>query len=118
MFLDGWILETLDPYTAENYAIPSTRCTRVVAVDYGGSVPAAVNSMINGMLPKTILVIETYMKTTTPPPFMRLPAAGLVISNKGGDDDTGKVGQMGQNDTKAWILRRRDSHRTLVVTGY
>ena len=118
MFLDGWILETLDPYTAENYAIPSTRCTRVVAVDYGGSVPAAVNSMINGMLPKTILAIETYMKTTTPPPFMRLPAAGLVISNKGGDDDTGKVGQMGQNETKAWILRRRDSHRTLVVTGY
>lgn len=110
VFVDGWILETLDPYTAENYAIPSTRCTRVVAMDYGGSIPAAVNSMINGMLPKTILAIETYMKTVTPPPFMRLPAAGLVISNRGGDDDIGS--------DKAWILRRRDSNRTLVITGY
>ncbi|CAL1714035.1 unnamed protein product [Somion occarium] len=109
VFVDGWILETLDPYAAENYAIPSTRCTRVVAVDYGGSVPAAVNSMINGMLPKSILAVETYVKSTSPPPFMRLPAASMVISNKNDDDVTSH---------QSWSLRRRDPHRTLVITGY
>ncbi|KAH9167353.1 hypothetical protein EDB89DRAFT_1997760 [Lactarius sanguifluus] len=54
MFIDGWILETLDPYTTENYAIPSTRCTRVVSADYAGSLPAAVNA--------TLLSVETYIK--------------------------------------------------------
>ncbi|KAL4251581.1 START domain-containing protein [Abortiporus biennis] len=108
VFVDGWILETLDPYAAENYAIPSARCTRVVAVDYGGSIPAAVNSMINGMLPKSILSVEQYVKGMSPPPFMRLPAAGIAISTKGEDDSI----------EKSWTLRRRDGSRILVVNDY
>ncbi|KAH9971664.1 hypothetical protein BGW80DRAFT_1319083 [Lactifluus volemus] len=69
MFIDGWILETLDPYTTtENYAIPSTRCTRVVAADYAGSLPAAVNA--------TLLSVEAYVKSIASLPFSRLPAAG------------------------------------------
>ncbi|QRW16704.1 start domain-containing protein [Rhizoctonia solani] len=31
MPLYGWVIETLDPYTAENYAIPSARCTLLYA---------------------------------------------------------------------------------------
>ena len=48
-FVDAWVLETLDPYNTReiDVAIPSTRCTRVVAVDLRGSAPAAVNSMVN-----------------------------------------------------------------------
>ncbi|KAH8093251.1 hypothetical protein BXZ70DRAFT_949630 [Cristinia sonorae] len=108
VFIDGWILETLDPYTSENYAIPSARCSRIVAVDYGGSVPAAVNSMINGLLPKSILAVETYVKSKSPPPFMRQPAANLVISNKHDDDPL----------SQQWSLRRRDPTRTSVTTSF
>ncbi|KAI0073061.1 hypothetical protein K474DRAFT_1667048 [Panus rudis PR-1116 ss-1] len=113
VFVDGWILETLDPYAAENYAIPSTRCTRVVAVDYGGSVPAAVNSMINAMLPKSIVAVETYVKGTSPPPLMRLPAAGMVVSSKQRDLTT----SVGEGEV-GWALKRRDPFRSLVITGY
>ncbi|CAG8773973.1 6882_t:CDS:2, partial [Acaulospora colombiana] len=45
----GWICETLDPYTTENYAIPSTRCTFLSAVDFAGAVPAAYNSVLNAL---------------------------------------------------------------------
>ena len=51
VFIDGWILEMVDLYK-ENYSIPSTRCTRVVAVDYAGSIPVTMNSMINTTLPR------------------------------------------------------------------
>ncbi|PFH50939.1 hypothetical protein AMATHDRAFT_60111 [Amanita thiersii Skay4041] len=49
VYVDAWVLETLDPYDTReiDVAIPSTRCTRVVAVDLRGSVPAAVNGMVN-----------------------------------------------------------------------
>ncbi|KAH9941967.1 hypothetical protein B0H21DRAFT_824300 [Amylocystis lapponica] len=108
VYVDGWILETLDPYATENYAIPSTRCTRVVAVDYAGSIPAAVNSMINGMLPKVILAVETFVKSISPPPCTRLPAAGVVLSHITEEPLT----------YKSWALRRRDTSRVLVTTRY
>lgn len=62
VYVDAWILETLDPYTKENYAIPSSRCTRLVAVDYAGSIPAAFNSGINATLARGVLAVEAYMK--------------------------------------------------------
>ncbi|KZT07214.1 uncharacterized protein LAESUDRAFT_699007 [Laetiporus sulphureus 93-53] len=108
VFVDGWILETLDPYGAENYAIPSTRCTRVVAVDFAGSIPAAVNASINSMLPKSILAVEAYVKSISPPPSPRLPAAGVILSQA----------TEGLLRHKAWTLRRRDPHRVLVVHRY
>lgn len=108
VFVDGWILETLDPYGAENYAIPSTKCTRVVAVDYAGSIPAAVNSMINGMLPKSILAVETYVKNLSPPPFTRMPSAGVMLSQANEDS----------LQFKAWTLKRRDANRVLISTRY
>ncbi|PCH36426.1 hypothetical protein WOLCODRAFT_134238 [Wolfiporia cocos MD-104 SS10] len=108
VFVDGWILETLDPYGAENYAIPSTRCTRVVAVDYAGSIPAAVNASINGTLPKSILAVEAYMKNISPPPTARLPAAGVMLA------------QASENPLRStsWTLRRRDAIRTLISTQF
>ncbi|GBE89456.1 hypothetical protein SCP_1601180 [Sparassis crispa] len=108
VFVDGWILETLDPYGKESYAIPSTRCTRVVAVDYAGSIPAALNSMINGMLPKSILAVETYVKNMSPPPSMRLPAAVVVVAPATEDEPL----------PKSWTVRRRDASRALIATIY
>ncbi|KAI0701152.1 hypothetical protein C8T65DRAFT_656889 [Cerioporus squamosus] len=111
VFLDAWILETLDPYSAENYAIPSTRCTRVVAVDYAGSIPAAVNSMINGMLPKSILAVESYLKSLSPSPLMRLPAAGFVVAPSPED-------RLRSQTQHSWTLRRRDTSRTFLTATF
>ncbi|KAI0676143.1 hypothetical protein C8Q78DRAFT_371333 [Trametes maxima] len=110
VYLDAWILETLDPYSSENYAIPSTKCTRVVAVDYGGSLPAAVNSMINGMLPKSILAIESYLKNVSPSPLMRLPPAGFMLAPP--PEDKLRTPQGG------WTLRQKDASRTFITAAF
>ncbi|KAJ7626295.1 hypothetical protein DFH06DRAFT_1058338 [Mycena polygramma] len=109
IFVDAWILETLDPYTKENYAIPSTRCTHMVAMDYAGSVPAAFNSMINAAAPRAILAVEAYFKSISSLPITRLPPAGLVISDKEVHEPFAVT---------AWKVRRRDEQRVLVHTKY
>jgi hypothetical protein len=110
VFIDGWILETLDPYTTtENYAIPSTRCTRVVAADYAGSLPAAVNAVTNTTLVKTLLSVEAYVKSIASLPFSRLPATGVLLADKHAEE---KV------ERSTWTLRRRDESRTLVQTRW
>ncbi|KAJ6624851.1 hypothetical protein B0H10DRAFT_2004419 [Mycena sp. CBHHK59/15] len=109
VFVDAWILETLDPYTKENYAIPSTRCTHLVAVDYAGSIPAAFNSMINAAAPRAILAVETYFKSISSLPITRLPAAGFVISDKELHEPFAVM---------SWKVRRRDDYRVLVNTKY
>ncbi|KAF9528945.1 hypothetical protein CPB83DRAFT_290911 [Crepidotus variabilis] len=133
VYLDAWILETLDPYTTENYAIPSTRCTRLVAVDYAGSVPAAFNSTINVTLAKTVLSVEAYMKNYVKAslPITRLPAPGLVISDKRPEEQHGAAsstgsGSGGLSDAgivvsapfMAWRLRKRDENRVLIDTRF
>jgi len=120
MFIDGWILETLDPYTTENYAIPSTRCTRVVTGDYAGSLPAAVNAVINTGLVKTLLSVETYVKSIASLPFTRLPAAGVLLVNNNNHKrlvDDGEKKSM-STSTDAWTLKRRDESRVLVQTRW
>jgi hypothetical protein len=109
VFVDGWIFETLDPYTTEKYAIPSTRCTRFVAVDFAGSIPAAVNSVINTALSKSILAVEAYVKTISPIPAMRLPAPGFLLSEA--KPDEGVI-------PSAWKMRRRDEQRLLIMSRY
>jgi hypothetical protein len=110
VYVDAWILETLDPYTKENHAIPSTRCTRLVAVDYAGSIPAAVNSMINVTLPRSILAVESCIKGSSPLPTTRLPTSGLVITDKKMDEH--------HLATTGWKLRKRDESRVLINTEY
>ena len=110
IYVDAWILETLDPYTKENYAIPSTRCTRLVAVDYAGAIPAAVNSMINATLPRSILAVESCIKGSSPLPTTRLPSPGLVITDKKIDAH--------HLATTGWKLRKRDESRVLINARY
>ena len=120
MFIDGWILETLDPYTTENYAIPSTRCTRVVAADYAASLTAAVNAVTNTTLVRTILTVEAYVKSIASLPFTRLPAAGVLVVNSNrraaGEDDEGHPDLT--TGANAWTLKRRDESRVLVQTRW
>ncbi|CAK5267355.1 unnamed protein product [Mycena citricolor] len=110
IFVDGWVLETLDPYTKENYAIPSTRCTRFVAVDYAGSIPAAFNSMNNAAAARSILALESFFKSISSLPVTRLPPAGLVISDK--FDTHESIADL------SWKVRRRDDHHSLLNTTF
>lgn len=120
VFIDGWVLETLDPYTTENYAIPSTRVTRVVAVDHAGSIPVTITSMINAGLARAVGAVETYIKGMSPLPLVRLPTVGLVLSEHKGSGTTVEaavpVGLCGSSAT--WKVRRRDEQRTLITTQY
>lgn len=78
VFIDGWVFETLDPYTKENYAIPSTRVTRVVAVNHQGSIPVAVNSMVNAGMARAVGAVEVCLKGTSPLLVVRFPGAVVV----------------------------------------
>ncbi|KAH7910065.1 hypothetical protein BJ138DRAFT_1127188 [Hygrophoropsis aurantiaca] len=115
VFVDGWMLETLDPYTKENYAIPSTRCTRIVAVDFAGSIPAAVNSMINSALPRSIVAVESYMKNMSSLPLTRLPGAGVILA-EGKEKEAPSSTESGA--APSWKLRRRDDNRVLVSSAF
>lgn len=92
ILIDGWILETVDPYTSTAYAIPSTRLTHVMAIDFGGSVPSSVNTSWNAALPKTINLIEAYLKGSATPnpgvgPSVNIPASSVVVLGDGRDED-------------------------------
>ncbi|KIK57033.1 hypothetical protein GYMLUDRAFT_61634 [Collybiopsis luxurians FD-317 M1] len=117
VYIDAWILETLDPYTKENYAVPSCRCTRLVAVDYAGSVPAAVNSMINASIPRAIAGVEGYVRGLVASlPITRLPPVGYVLAERKEEDVEAEV----YGGVKlGWKLRRRrEGNRMLVKTMY
>ncbi|KAJ3918713.1 hypothetical protein F5877DRAFT_42008 [Lentinula edodes] len=113
VYIDAWILETLDPYTKENYAVPSSKCTRLVAVDYAGSLPAAMNSLINTNIPRAILTVESYVKSISSMPITRLPAAGFILADRKDDDvEAETYAKFG------WKLRKRDEYKTLLRTKY
>lgn len=112
VFVDGWILETLDPYATEKYTIPSTRCTRLVAVDYAGSMPTATNTSLNVTLAREILAVETYMKGLAPSPLTRLPTYGFMLLDKTSEgNSSGEV-------SGSWSLKKRDHNRLSVATKY
>ncbi|KAF8623144.1 hypothetical protein AX17_007533 [Amanita inopinata Kibby_2008] len=138
VYVDAWILETLDPYDTReiNVAIPSTRCTRVVAVDMRGSVPAAMNGMMNVGMVRTISAlgewvgkrlknkseVETQGRDVSAVsqigddvsglgiavPCVRMPGGGVLLREK--RDDVEGLDRRGV----AWSVRVRDEKRVLV----
>jgi hypothetical protein len=113
--IDGWILETLDPYTTtENYMIPSTRCTHVVAVDLAGSVPLAYTSMVNASLPRTILALESSLKANGKlcRPGIRFPAPLLGLRPL--DEAERGIDQKGL----AWQLEKVDDERAVIGSRF
>lgn len=77
--IEGWILETIDPYSHEQYAIPSTRCMYVGALDYGGNIPVSVNNMLNSGLPRALLHIENTLKAQGPRSRSRWPTMSVAM---------------------------------------
>ncbi|WFD41386.1 hypothetical protein MPSI1_000013 [Malassezia psittaci] len=96
VLIDGWIFETLDPYTSAQFPIPSTRATHVVAVDYGGSMPATINHVWNAGLPRALVHLEKFLKRRGPPPSLFLPPSWMQVVGDGHDDDR----------TLVWTLQR------------
>ena len=101
----GWICETLDPYTEENYAIPSTRCTFVTAVDFAGAVPVAYNSVLNASLPRVMLRLEAYLKTALTLPICHQPSVGIAIEPSEGPQE-------------GWSFERRDPGTLLLGQSF
>lgn len=111
IIIEGWILETLDPYTTENYAIPSTRCTYVAAVDYAGSIPFAYNSMLNASLPRVVLLVEQFAKGNAGFPSIRLPPPVVAISPD--RDESPAVSEL-KSISSRWVLENGDDVRLLI----
>ncbi|WFD35789.1 hypothetical protein MCUN1_002651 [Malassezia cuniculi] len=108
VLVEGWILEPVDPYSSGNYPIPSTRVTYVVAVDYGGSMPAAVNSLWNSYLPFSVLSLESFLKRNGPLPVVLAPPHWAQVLGDGRDDD----------NTLVWHLHRPLRRCTLLHSDY
>ncbi|KAI8335732.1 hypothetical protein BC941DRAFT_62718 [Chlamydoabsidia padenii] len=81
MFISGWILESIDPYTTTtNHPIPSMRATYIVALDLGSSVPSYLSNMCaSGIVSKKIQGVEHFLKQNGPLPYLvhPLPMVGL-----------------------------------------
>ncbi|TKY88030.1 hypothetical protein EX895_003126 [Sporisorium graminicola] len=119
VLIDGWILETLDPYSSTSFQIPSTRCTHVVAVDYAGSLPIAVNTMWNATLPRSVLLIEEYLKARGSIPSVKTPPPCLQVLGDGRDEDQGLVWSMNDPDRKNLFISTSfdSSTRTYVAVS-
>lgn len=114
--IEGWILETIDPYSHEQYAIPSTRCMYVVAADYSGNIPLSVNNLLNGSLPRSILSVEANLKAHGPPCRAQLPNMSVMMP------DTSSAGPWaleGSDVDKAGVDERieRDDYALTVIVS-
>ncbi|PWN31946.1 Bet v1-like protein, partial [Meira miltonrushii] len=101
VLIDGWILETLDPYSSTlNYQIPSTRVTHLVAVDYAGSLPVTVNAMWNTQLSRSIAYVEDYLKQQGTLPSLRAPPSCMEVLGDGRDEDHDLIWNLSDDKTK------------------
>ncbi|EGG01175.1 uncharacterized protein MELLADRAFT_111233 [Melampsora larici-populina 98AG31] len=104
VLLEGWIMETIDPYSVSFHTIPSTRCTFFTSIDYRGSLPVAFNSMLNSSLPRLISGVERLVKAFGPLPKLCQPCLGLAIDGSLATD---------RMDELEWRLK--DEHRPTVA---
>lgn len=108
VFVDGWILEPVDPYSSGSYPIPSTRVTHVVAIDYGGAIPKVVNHLWNSSLPLAVLSLENFLKNEGPLPVTLTPPQWAEVLGDGRDDD----------NTLIWCLNRPFRPCTLLHSDF
>ncbi|KAM6497337.1 hypothetical protein JOM56_007810 [Amanita muscaria] len=126
VFVDGWVLETLDPYDTReiDVTIPSTRCTRVVAVDLRGSMPTTMNGTVNVAMVRSLTALGNWVEKRLKErlvdgkpvpggfgiaiPCTRLPG-GTVLLRESQDDLEG-LDRRGV----AWSVRVRDGKRVLL----
>ena len=107
VLVEGWILETMDPYASTAYEIPSTRCTHITAIDHAGSLPASVNTAWNANLPRAVNHYENFLKQRGVPPFsIKPPACMLVLGD--GRDETADMPWVARSDRLSTLLLTSD----------
>lgn len=107
VLMDGWIFENVDPYSMEQYAIPSTRCIHVVAIDYGG-VPRSLNALWNASLPQCVVQLERWISQHGPLPSVRMPPRCVDVRGDARDDSL----------RGSWALHRGRRASTLVTCDF
>lgn len=107
VLMDGWVFENVDPYSMEQYAIPSTRCIHVVAIDYGG-VPRSLNALWNASLPQCVVQLERWISQHGPLPSVRMPPRCVDVRGDARDDSL----------RGSWTLRRGRRASTLVTCDF
>lgn len=107
--LEGWILETLDPYASSILAIPSTRCTYISCVEHSGSMSFALNSVLNANPSRIVNAVEGLAKSQGPVPRALTPDASLQIEGPLSDD--------GSLDC-VWKLSNANTNAQLVKTDF
>lgn len=107
VLIDGWIFETIDPYSTAQYPIPSTRCTYVVAVDYSG-LTAGVNALWNAALPYAVLQLERAAIDKDKLPYISAPPSWHRV--RGDDRD--------ENAALAWVRGTTPRTSTLLQCDY
>jgi hypothetical protein len=114
--LEGWILETIDPYSHEQYAIPSTRCMYVGAADYSGNIPLSVNNMLNASLPRSILAVESILKSKGPPCRAQTPNMSIMMPDAAASGPWGLEGSDGDKAGVDERIEEDDYSLTVVVS--
>jgi hypothetical protein len=121
VILEGWILETLDPYSHDQYPIPSTRCMHVCAIDFG--IPLAMNNIANAALPYRILAVEKLLNpdarlptVVTPPTAVSLPKAMMQAKRLGNNTKYGLLGHQ-RGSLISLEQKQGDYTRILVEIG-
>ncbi|KAF8325403.1 uncharacterized protein EI90DRAFT_3072733 [Cantharellus anzutake] len=105
VLLEGWVLETLDPYTDENLAIPSTKCTLVSAIDLAGSVPSGYNaSYIASFVTRSIGALEKYMKGRSISPSLSIPPSAVGLDDRQTEPIVGAE----------WVVENGDPERSFL----
>lgn len=78
VLFEGWILETLDPYSSALLPIPSTRTSHFSCIEWGGSAPTSLSSLLNASPVKMIDSLvgqakkRNIARPLTPPDFCQV----------------------------------------------
>ncbi|KAJ9112079.1 hypothetical protein QFC22_006378 [Naganishia vaughanmartiniae] len=82
VILEGWILETLDPYSHDHYPVPSTRCMYVTAVDFG-YLPLSANNLANAALPQRLNSLEKLLRHNSYSlPLLKTPKDRVLVAKE------------------------------------
>ncbi|TPX55157.1 hypothetical protein PhCBS80983_g05550 [Powellomyces hirtus] len=104
LLLSGWLLEPIDPYTAQQHPIPSTKATFYYQADLGGSIPTSLYGFLVGNAPKHPARVEAYLKEHGVPPYVAWPG----ITKTDPEEEGAEIDGVQSRDIR--VLRQEFDH--------